>query len=172
LVCICAARLGSLSPGCKLTLIAHRVGGSTVNKSERLLDSAWRPDGIANQARAPSTKHAGSRLFLLGLVMGQEPPRARNAGLIRPGAASTAVLPDKAGVPECRFRERLDGKGVVTHEDHEPLRNGRARSPLRAADAVNVASSRGAHGVTRPTGNGRFRESPKAGLSLAGERVE
>jgi hypothetical protein len=35
------------------------------------------------------------------------------------------------------------------------LRNGRARSPLRAADGVNVASSRGAHGVTRPTGNGR-----------------
>ena len=52
-----------------------------------------------------------------------------------------------------------DGKAVISHEDHEPLRNGRARSPLRAADAVNVASSRGAHGVTRPTGNGRFRES-------------
>ena len=57
-----------------------------------------------------------------------------------------------------RFRERIDGKAVVTHEDREPLRNGRARSPLRAADAVNVASSGGAHGVTRPTGKGRFRE--------------
>jgi hypothetical protein len=57
-----------------------------------------------------------------------------------------------------RFMERLDGKGVVTHEDHEPMRNGRARSPLRAADAVNDASRRGAHGVTRRTGNGRFRE--------------
>jgi hypothetical protein len=33
-----------------------------------------------------------------------------------------------------RFMERLDGKGVVTHEDDEPLRKGRARSPLRAAD--------------------------------------
>jgi hypothetical protein len=59
-----------------------------------------------------------------------------------------------------RFMERLDGKGVVTHEDHEPLPNGRARSPLRAADAVNDASRRGAHGVTRPTDNGRFRGSP------------
>jgi hypothetical protein len=60
-----------------------------------------------------------------------------------------------------------DGKAVITHEDHEPLRNGRARSPLRAADAVNVASSRGAHGVTRPTGNGRFRERE----GLGGKRV-
>jgi hypothetical protein len=59
-----------------------------------------------------------------------------------------------------RFMERLDGKAVLTHEDHEPSRNGRARSPLRAADAVNVAFSRGAHGVTRPTGNGRFMERP------------
>jgi hypothetical protein len=59
----------------------------------------------------------------------------------------------------CRFMGRLEGKGVVTHEDHEPLRNGRARSPLRAADAVNVAFRRGAHGVTRPTGNGWFRET-------------
>jgi hypothetical protein len=85
--------------------------------------------------------------------------------------ADTSVLPDKSGVPRCRFRRRIDGKAVATPEDHEPSRNGRARSPLRAADAVNVASSRGAHGVTRPTGhrgahgvtrptgNGRFRES-------------
>jgi hypothetical protein len=80
----------------------------------------------------------------------------RNAGFIRQHAADTSVLPDKPGVPECWFRERIDGKSVVTHEDHEPLRDGRARSPLRAADAVNVASSRGAHGVTRPTGNGWF----------------
>jgi hypothetical protein len=54
--------------------------------------------------------------------------------------------------------ERPDDKRFIAHGDHEPLRNGRARSPLRAADAVNVASSRGAHGVTGPTGNGRFME--------------
>jgi hypothetical protein len=83
------------------------------------------------------------------------PVRRRNAGFIRRRPADISVLPDKSGVPQCRFRERIDGKAVVTHEDDEPLRNGRARSPLRAADGVNVASSRGAHGVTRPTGNGR-----------------
>jgi hypothetical protein len=48
-----------------------------------------------------------------------------------------------------------DNKRFIAHGDHEPSRDGRARSPLRAADAVNVPSSRGAHGVTRPTGNGR-----------------
>ena len=69
----------------------------------------------------------------------------------------------------CRFMGRLEGKGVVTHEDHEPLRNGRARSPLRAADAVKFAFSRGAHGVTRPTGKGWFMERRHAAKRAPGE---
>jgi hypothetical protein len=35
---------------------------------------------------------------------------------------------------DSRFMESADDKRFIAHEDHEPLRNGRARSPLRAAD--------------------------------------
>jgi hypothetical protein len=49
-----------------------------------------------------------------------------------------------------------DDRQLVPPGDRDPAREGRARSPLRAADAVNGVGSRGAHGVPRPAGNGRF----------------